>query len=105
MSSQSFAEGRADPGRRLRVAILGSTGSIGRQAVEVMAAHPDRFEVVALAGGHDTGLLAEQAALLHSPVVTTTTASTAGVDLPIGTLVESGDDVLERLAIADDVDL
>ena len=33
---------------RLRVAILGSTGSIGRQALEVAAAHPDRIEVVAL---------------------------------------------------------
>jgi 1-deoxy-D-xylulose-5-phosphate reductoisomerase len=33
----------------IRVAILGSTGSIGRSALEVMARHRDRFEVVALA--------------------------------------------------------
>ncbi len=32
-----------------RVAILGATGSIGRQALEVVAAFPDRFSVVALA--------------------------------------------------------
>lgn len=48
---------------RLRVLILGSTGSIGTQALEVIAAHPDRFEVVGLAaGGGNPGLLARQRA-------------------------------------------
>src|ERR1700726_989980 len=37
-------------GRR-RVLVLGSTGSIGTQALEVIAANPDRFEVVGLAAG------------------------------------------------------
>jgi 1-deoxy-D-xylulose-5-phosphate reductoisomerase len=37
----------------LGVALLGSTGSIGRQALEVLAAHADRFSVVALAAGRD----------------------------------------------------
>lgn len=49
----------ASPQRR--VAILGSTGSIGTQALRVIAAHPDRFEVVALAAGSNAALLAEQA--------------------------------------------
>ena len=41
--------------------ILGSTGSIGTQALQVIAANPDRFEVVGLAaGGGNPGLLAEQ---------------------------------------------
>jgi 1-deoxy-D-xylulose-5-phosphate reductoisomerase len=40
-----------DGGRRLRVLVLGSTGSIGTQALEVIAANPDRFEVVGLAAG------------------------------------------------------
>jgi 1-deoxy-D-xylulose-5-phosphate reductoisomerase len=49
--------------RRLRVLILGSTGSIGTQALEVIAANPDRFEVVGLAaGGGNPGLLAQQRA-------------------------------------------
>ncbi|KZS73100.1 1-deoxy-D-xylulose-5-phosphate reductoisomerase [Mycobacterium kansasii] len=38
-------------GSRLRVLVLGSTGSIGTQALEVIAANPDRFEVVGLAAG------------------------------------------------------
>lgn len=43
--------------------ILGSTGSIGTQALEVIAANPDRFEVVGLAaGGGNPALLAEQRA-------------------------------------------
>jgi 1-deoxy-D-xylulose-5-phosphate reductoisomerase len=48
---------------RLRVLLLGSTGSIGTQALEVIAENPDRFEVVGLAaGGGNTDLLARQRA-------------------------------------------
>ncbi|WP_022872019.1 1-deoxy-D-xylulose-5-phosphate reductoisomerase [Nesterenkonia alba] len=43
-----------------RVAILGSTGSIGTQALEVIASHPGQFEVVALCAGRNAALLAEQ---------------------------------------------
>ena len=44
-----------------KVIILGSTGSIGVQALEVIAANPDRFEVVGLAAGSNRELLAAQA--------------------------------------------
>ncbi|WP_280378424.1 1-deoxy-D-xylulose-5-phosphate reductoisomerase [Nocardia wallacei] len=45
----------------VRVLLLGSTGSIGTQALEVMAADPERFQVVGLAArGGNTELLAEQ---------------------------------------------
>jgi 1-deoxy-D-xylulose-5-phosphate reductoisomerase len=44
-----------------RVIILGSTGSIGTQALEVIEANPDRFQVVGLAAGQNAELLAEQA--------------------------------------------
>jgi len=50
----------AEPGARLRVAVLGSTGSIGAQTLDVLAAHPEAFEVVALAAGTNRALLAEQ---------------------------------------------
>jgi 1-deoxy-D-xylulose-5-phosphate reductoisomerase len=43
-----------------RVAILGSTGSIGRSALAVVDAHPDRLQVVALAAGENTAALADQ---------------------------------------------
>ncbi len=44
-----------------RLAILGSTGSIGEQTLDVVAAHPDRFEVVSLAAGRRVARLVEQA--------------------------------------------
>jgi 1-deoxy-D-xylulose-5-phosphate reductoisomerase len=43
------------------VTLLGSTGSIGTQALEVIARHPDRFSVDALAGGRNAALVCEQA--------------------------------------------
>jgi 1-deoxy-D-xylulose-5-phosphate reductoisomerase len=53
-----------------RVVVLGSTGSIGTQALDVISRAPERFRVVALsAGGSDVGLLAEQAAQTGVPVV------------------------------------
>jgi 1-deoxy-D-xylulose-5-phosphate reductoisomerase len=42
------------------VAVLGSTGSIGRQTLEVISTLPHRFSVIGLAAGHNTDLLAEQ---------------------------------------------
>ncbi|MCV0403460.1 MAG: 1-deoxy-D-xylulose-5-phosphate reductoisomerase [Chloroflexi bacterium] len=42
------------------IAILGSTGSIGAQTLEVIAAHPDRFEVLGLASGSGGKALAGQ---------------------------------------------
>ncbi len=43
-----------------RLAVLGSTGSIGRQTLDVVRALPERFRVVGLAAGRNTALLAEQ---------------------------------------------
>ncbi len=43
-----------------KVAILGSTGSIGRNTLDVIRQHPDAFEVVALAAGRDVERLTEQ---------------------------------------------
>jgi 1-deoxy-D-xylulose-5-phosphate reductoisomerase len=47
---------------RRRVAVLGSTGSIGTQALDVIRRHRDTYEVVALAAGTNTTLLEAQAA-------------------------------------------
>lgn len=44
-----------------RLAILGSTGSIGTQALEVVATHPELFEVEILSAHSNVGLLVEQA--------------------------------------------
>ena len=65
-------------GRR-RIIILGSTGSIGTQALDVIAAHPNAFEVVGLAaGGAHPELLTRQAAAHPSAVVAVAGASSGG---------------------------
>jgi 1-deoxy-D-xylulose-5-phosphate reductoisomerase len=88
------------------VALLGSTGSIGRQTIEVLDAHPEAFRVVALATGSNAGLLADQAARLRPAAVALGDGSAlAGLDLPAGTERVGGPDALERLATRDDVDL
>ena len=45
-----------------RIAILGSTGSIGQSALAVVDAHPDRLQVVGLAAGENAERLASQIA-------------------------------------------
>ena len=52
-----------------RVVILGSTGSIGRQALDVVREQREHFRVVALAAGRSAVLLAEQAAEFRPDVV------------------------------------
>jgi 1-deoxy-D-xylulose-5-phosphate reductoisomerase len=99
-ASESAPEG-ASP---IRVAVLGSTGSIGRQTLEVLGAHPDAFRVVALAAHRDAVALGEQARSSRASVVALT-GSEERLDVPSGTVRERGDDVLERLATRDDVDL
>jgi 1-deoxy-D-xylulose-5-phosphate reductoisomerase len=99
MSSRSPAD-RGPAG----VALLGSTGSIGRQAVEVLEAHPDRFRVVALATGRNAEELAAQARRLR-PEVVALAAGTPPPDLPTGTAWLAGNDALLQLATRDDVDL
>jgi len=61
-----------------KVVVLGSTGSIGTQAIDVVRRNPDRFRVVGLAaGGADPGALAVQALELAVEVVAVARASAA----------------------------
>ena len=57
-----------DTDRVKRIAILGSTGSIGRQCLSVVESLPGQFEVVAIAAGKNVALAAEQAAK-HRPKI------------------------------------
>jgi 1-deoxy-D-xylulose-5-phosphate reductoisomerase len=43
-----------------KIAILGSTGSIGQQVLDIVRDFPDRFNIIGLAGGENTSLLTEQ---------------------------------------------
>src|SRR5260221_3666399 len=74
------------------VVILGSTGSIGTQALDVISRHPDEYRVVALAAGRNQELLAEQARAFGVPP-----------DLARSGLAEPG--VLAELAAHPDADV
>ncbi|HUR51666.1 MAG TPA: 1-deoxy-D-xylulose-5-phosphate reductoisomerase, partial [Mycobacteriales bacterium] len=64
--------------RAREVVLLGSTGSVGTQAVDVVRAAPDRFRVVGVgAGGGRVDLLAQQAIELSVEVVAVAAASAA----------------------------
>ena len=80
---------------RLRVLILGSTGSIGTQALEVIAANPDRFEVVGLAaGGANPELLARQRAETGVSRIAVADADAAA---RVGDVAYTGPDAVTRL--------
>jgi 1-deoxy-D-xylulose-5-phosphate reductoisomerase len=74
-----------------RIAILGSTGSIGRQALDVIDRHRDRFEVAGLAAGKNAALLREQHERFKPGTISLAT--------------EDGAEGLMRVATASDADL
>ncbi len=90
-----------------RVAILGSTGSIGVQALEVVSRFPDRFEVVSLAAGKNVERLAEQVRRFRPRLVALQDEAAAGALralVPAGVEVLAGDAGAVRAASHPDVD-
>ena len=93
-----------------RLAILGSTGSIGQSALDVVRAHPDKLKVVGLAAGSNGERLREQAA--EFGVTITALASETGSegliavathpDVDIVICASSGTDALEAVLAAID---
>lgn len=61
-----------------RLAILGSTGSIGQNALAVVAEHPQEFQVVGLAAGKNVAVLAEQVRQYRPALVSVQDESVAG---------------------------
>ncbi len=89
------------------LALLGSTGSIGTQTLDVVRAEPDRHEVVALAAGSSVDLLAAQAREFRPKVVAIADESLRAAlvaAVPAGTEVLAGEAALAELAtVADTV--
>ncbi|NPV92013.1 MAG: 1-deoxy-D-xylulose-5-phosphate reductoisomerase [Firmicutes bacterium] len=94
---------------RKRIVLLGSTGSIGRQTLEVVEAHRDRLEVVALAAGSSLNLLEEQARFYRPRMIALYSEAAAELlrqrlaGLPIEVLC--GEAGLNRLAEIPETDL
>lgn len=63
---------------RKNIVVLGSTGSIGRQALEVIGWFPDRFRLVGLATSHSIDLLEEQVRMFDVPFAAVADSAAAG---------------------------
>ena len=88
---------------RLRVLVLGSTGSIGTQALEVIAANPDRFEVVGLAaGGANVDTLRRQRA--ETGVTNIAVADDRAAEM-VGDVAYRGADAVTRLVEETEADV
>jgi 1-deoxy-D-xylulose-5-phosphate reductoisomerase len=92
-----------------RIAVLGSTGSIGRSTLEVVTASGGMLQAVALTAHSRVDLLAEQACAVRPRwVVISDPAAAATLDrtrIPPGTEVLVGPDAVTRVAMDPDVDI
>src|SRR3984957_19035631 len=88
------------------VSLVGSTGSIGTQAVDVVQAEPGRYRAVAIGAARSVDTLVAQAELLHPDQVAIADASRAAeleARLPAGIEVLAGPDALPAIAGAAEV--
>lgn len=95
--------------KKKQIAILGSTGSIGTQALEVIAAHPELYEVYALTANNRVELLIEQARIFQPEMVVIANESKYGQlkealsNLPIK--VFAGSEAVCQVAEAQPIDI
>jgi 1-deoxy-D-xylulose-5-phosphate reductoisomerase len=90
----------------ITVSVAGSTGSIGTQTLEVIAAEPERFEVVALGASSSVEALVAQASRARPKIVAIaddTRADALRASLPSGIEVVAGPDALAAIADVADV--
>ncbi|HET6963252.1 MAG TPA: 1-deoxy-D-xylulose-5-phosphate reductoisomerase [Acidimicrobiales bacterium] len=88
------------------VSLVGSTGSIGTQAIDVVRSQPDSYRVVAIGAARSVDLLAEQAQLLHPEKVALADSSRAAEledRLPPGTELLVGAEALPAISTEADV--
>ena len=87
-----------------KVAVIGSTGSIGVQTLNVIRRNPDKFKVTSLAGGYNAGLFLRQVEEFRPAVATLATEVNADYVAPKGTALYTGKDAFKK-AITDNADI
>lgn len=80
----------------IKISLIGSTGSIGRQVVDVALRHKDKFKIITLAAGGNAKLLEDQANLLHPEVIALADPEKACEikELPKGTALYTGENAV-----------
>ncbi len=85
-----------------KIALIGSTGSIGKQTLSVVRRHPDKFKIVSLAAGNNVGDFLEQVKEFEPKVATLSAPLPNG--LPAGVEYFSGENAFTN-AIIEDADV
>lgn len=92
-----------------RIAVLGATGSIGTQAIDIIERHPDLYRATVVSGGSRVGELAAVAARLRPRLAVIARRELLGelrrLLEPLGIKCAAGADALAEAASADDVDM
>jgi len=91
-----------------KISILGSTGSVGTQTLDIIAHDPDRYQVVGLSAGANVDLIIEQAKQFKPSLVSLASkadAEAARPHMPPGTMVVYGEEGLIEVAAGTDADV
>ncbi|MDE0897889.1 MAG: 1-deoxy-D-xylulose-5-phosphate reductoisomerase [Longimicrobiales bacterium] len=89
----------------IRIALLGSTGSIGRSALQVVSRHPDRLKVVALTANRRSAELEAQVSIFEPDTAVLSDPTVALPQSTSQTRWRSGREALIEVAARDDVDV
>ena len=87
-----------------KIALIGCTGSIGKQTLNVCRRHPDKFKIVSLAGGNNHGEFLSQVEEFKPMVATLACNLEDGVKLPDGVQFSCGEDAFTD-AIINEADI
>lgn len=87
-----------------QITVLGCTGSIGRQSLDVVASHPEEMALFGIAANQDVETLIQQANAFHPRVVSCETEFDTA-DLPAGTEAIFGPGATEQLAAMAEADV
>lgn len=91
-----------------KISVLGSTGSIGTQTLDVISMHPDKFQVEGLSAGSNVELLIEQANVYHPKKVSVgrkEDIDRVKSNVPAGTEVYFGEEGLIEVAAGTDAEM
>ena len=87
-----------------KIALIGSTGSIGKQTLSVVRRNSDKFQIVSLAGGNNVGDFLEQVKEFNPKVATLACPLTDTKEIPSQTEFFCGEDAFVN-AIIEDADI
>ena len=84
-----------------KIALIGSTGSIGKQTLSVVRRHADKFKIVSLAAGNNVGDFLQQVEEFKPSVATLSTSLPDTAKIPDGVEFFSGEDAFKSAIISE----